>query len=92
MSAFGNQNFFDGPFSFDDEFEDDFNDNSSDEILDSMDEDAESYEEAFNDADDDIYEPYDDIEPEDGYVNPYKNDRNDFGDEDEEENFDDEDE
>ncbi len=90
MSAFDSSNFYSGPYSFDDEFEDDFNDKYSDDILDDIDEDSESYEEAFDDADDDIYEPYDDVEPEDGYINPYKYDRNDFGDE--EENFDEDDE
>ena len=90
MSYAGKPDLYDGPYSFDDEFEDDFNDNYSDETLDDMDEDSESYEEAFNDEDDDIYEPFDDVEPEDGYTNPYKYGYDDFIDE--EESFDDEDE
>ncbi len=71
-------NLFNGPYSFDDEFEEDFNDKDPDEILDGIDEDAESYEEAFSEEDD-LFEPYDDVEPEDGYTNPYRR-HNDFND------------
>ena len=58
---------------FDEDFDDDFDDDE-DEVLDEFDSDDELYYDDVFKEEEDIDEPYDDVEPEDGYNLRHRND------------------
>ena len=58
---------------FDEDFDDDFDDDE-DEVLDEFDSDEELYYDDVFKEEEDIDEPYDDVEPEDGYNLRHRND------------------
>lgn len=60
---------------YDESFEDDFDDYEEDSSLDDFDDDVDLYDDVFKEED--IDEPYDDVEPEDGYSSYNSNDDDD---------------